>query len=98
MFDVRQTDVFAEWLNYLESKDEDAYGRIVGRLDRVAQGNLGDIRPVGGNVSELRVHYGPGYRIYLSRRGREVVFLLCGGDKSTQRRDIKRAMELAQEV
>ncbi len=98
MFDVRQTDVFAEWLKYLESKDEDAYGRIVGRLDRVAQGNLGDIRPVGGNVSELRVHYGPGYRIYLSRRGREVVFLLCGGDKSSQRRDIKRAMELAQEV
>jgi putative addiction module killer protein len=82
----------------LEQRDPSAHGRILARLFRVSQGNLGDVEAVGGNVSALRIHYGPGYRVYLTRRGREIVFLLCGGDKSTQRRDIKRAKELAEEV
>jgi putative addiction module killer protein len=65
-------------------------------LDRLAQGHAGDAEPVGGGVSELRIHYGPGYRIYFQRRGATIVILLCGGDKSTQAKDIKTAKELAE--
>lgn len=66
-------------------------------LDRVAVGNFGDVHPVGGGVSEMRIHYGPGYRLYFTRRGRAVVILLCGGDKDSQQRDIRRARQLARE-
>ena len=78
------------------SKLRDARGKakIAARIDRLAQGNPGDVAPVGEGVSEMRIHFGPGYRLYFSRRGDEIVILLCGGDKSTQKRDIKLALKL----
>ena len=78
------------------SKLRDARGkaRIAARIDRLAQGNQGDVAPVGEGVSELQIHYGPGYRVYFTRRGKEIFVLLCGGDKSTQPRDIKYAQRL----
>ena len=94
--DVRQTDEFSDWVNAL--RDEGAKARIDQCLSRIAMGNFGDAEPVGEGVSELRIHYGPGYRLYAARRGREVVILLCGGDKSTQGRDIRRGRALAKEV
>lgn len=81
--------VFSEWLDALS--DHQGQAAIDGRLDRMAQGNFGDCRPVGGGVWELRVHSGPGYRIYYGEDGEVVVVLLCGGDKRSQRRDIIRA-------
>lgn len=71
--------------------------RILERVDRLAHGNAGDAKPVGGGVFELRLAYGPGYRVYFARQGRVVALLLCGGDKSTQRRDIEKARQLAEE-
>ncbi len=91
MIEVRQTDVYAEW-------DREARGRITARIRRLSLGNPGDVRPVGRGVSEMRIDYGPGYRVYFVRRGEAVVVLLCGGDKRTQDHDIARAIELAQEV
>ncbi len=96
MIEIRQTETFRAWLDGL--KDEKARVRIGIRLQRVEKGNLGDARPVGGGVSELRIDYGPGYRLYFVQRGKMVVILLCGGDKRSQARDIKRAIEMAQEV
>jgi putative addiction module killer protein len=96
MFTVAQTSVFREWIDGL--KDQVARARIVRRIVRVEQGNLGDVKPVGGGVSELRIDYGPGYRVYFCQRGRTVILLLCGGDKRTQAKDIERAHELAKEV
>jgi len=90
---VRQTSVFAEWLRGL--RDLKARARILVRIDRLALGNAGDVQPVGEGVSEMRVHHGPGYRVYFMRRGDEVIILLCGGDKSTQARDIEVARALA---
>ncbi|MBX9991298.1 type II toxin-antitoxin system RelE/ParE family toxin [Phreatobacter oligotrophus] len=90
---VRQTSVFAEWLRGL--RDLQARARILVRIDRLALGNAGDVQPVGEGVSEMRVHHGPGYRVYFMRRGDEVIILLCGGDKSTQARDIEVARALA---
>lgn len=72
--------------------------RIADRILRIANGNLGDVEPVGEGVSEARIHYGPGYRLYFIRRGEELIILLCGGDKSTQARDIRLAKQLAEEV
>jgi len=66
------------------------------RIDRLALGNAGDVEPVGAGISEMRVHYGPGYRVYFARRGQEIVLLLCGGDKATQAEDIRRAKALAE--
>jgi putative addiction module killer protein len=94
--DVRQTDVFAEWFSRL--KDREARARITVRIRRLSLGNPGDVKPVGRGVSEMRIDYGPGYRVYFLRRGDTVVVLLCGGDKRTQDRDIARAVELAQEI
>lgn len=71
---------------------------IASRLDRLAQGNAGDVQPVGEGISELRIHYGAGYRIYFQRRGELIIILLCGGDKSTQAKDIKTAKRLAEEL
>lgn len=96
MIEVRQTDVFAAWLGGL--RDRRAQIIIARRLDRLANGNFGDVEPVGEGVSELRIHYGPGYRLYLGRQGEQVVVLLCGGDKSDQSRDIRRAKEMAREL
>ena len=96
MFVVRQTEAFLSWLDSL--KDVRAQVRIAARLRQAEAGNLGDWQPVEGDVSEMRVHYGPGYRLYFVRRGRVLVVLLNGGDKSTQRRDIKRAVALASQI
>ena len=94
--EVRRTAAFDTWLRALS--DRRTRGVILSRLDRLAFGHFGDIAPVGGGVSELRIHHGPGYRIYLAQRGPMVVILLCGGDKSSQSRDIRRAMKMAREL
>ena len=96
MVEVRKTKVFADWLDGL--RDARAKARILVRLRRLSLGNFGDWKSVGSGVSELRVDYGPGYRIYLTREGNSVVILLAGGTKKSQSRDIKRAISLAQEL
>ena len=93
MVEVRKTDEFARWLAGL--RDEAAQARIDARILRLSAGNFGDTKSVGGRVSELRVDHGPGYRVYFTRRGLAIVILLCGGDKRTQDRDIKRAQDMA---
>lgn len=96
MVEVRKTRVFAKWLDGL--RDARAKARILVRLRRLSLGNFGDWKPVGDSVSELRIDYGPGYRVYLTRRGNSVVILLAGGTKKSQSRDIKMAISLAQEL
>ena len=96
MVELRKTDVFVRWIDGLT--DQRARGRILARIERLALGNPGDVAPVGDAVSELRVHYGPGYRVYFTRRGKELVILLAGGDKSTQAKDIKLAIRLAKNL
>lgn len=96
MFEVRRTVVFATWLDRLKGKR--ARARILARLDRLTLGHLGDVKPVGSGVSELRIDHGPGYRVYLVQRGAVLIILLCGGDKSTQSRDIARAKRMAEEL
>ena len=93
MIEVRQTEQFAAWLKSL--RDAKAAAKIAQRIVRVSAGLLGDVRPVGEGLSELRVNFGPGYRIYFVQRSKTLIVLLCGGDKNTQARDIKRAKELA---
>ena len=92
MIKVRETEEFSRWLHRL--KNDNAAARILVRIRRAELGNLGDCRSVGGGVMEMRVDYGPGYRVYFARQGDSIVVLLCGGDKRTQARDIKRAKEL----
>ena len=94
MVEVRQTEEFSGWLHRL--RDANAVARIVGRIRRMEMGNPGDTRSVGQGILEMRIDYGPGYRIYYVHRGAKIVILLCGGDKRTQRRDIKRAQRLAE--
>jgi putative addiction module killer protein len=96
MIEVRQTAEFSDWLHRL--KDASAVARIVARIRRMELGNPGDARSVGRSVMEMRVAYGPGYRVYYLHRGETLVILLCGGDKRTQRQDIKRAQELAERL
>ncbi|MDP1554689.1 MAG: type II toxin-antitoxin system RelE/ParE family toxin [Hyphomonas sp.] len=96
MIEVRQTDRFKDWLEAL--RDNNARIRIAARIRRMESGNFGDVEPVGEGVSEMRIHYGPGYRVYFVRRGQEVVVLLCGGDKSGQDRDIAKAKDMAKEL
>lgn len=96
MVEIRKTAVFAKWFDGL--KDRKAKARIQARIDRIQIGNLGDVLPVGEGVSEIRIHYGPGYRLYFVKRGTIVVILLSGGDKSTQKSDIKKAKVLANEL
>ena len=91
--EVRQTERYAKWFTSL--RDRQARARIDARIRRLSLGNPGDAQPVGEGVSELRIDYGPGYRVYFTRRGAKVVILLAGGDKRTQQRDIKLAIELA---
>jgi putative addiction module killer protein len=95
MVEVRQTDVFASWFG--ELRDREARARVTARIRRLSLGNPGDVKPVGSGVSEMRIDYGPGYRLYFVGRGETLVILLCGGDKRTQRRDIARAIELSAE-
>lgn len=96
MLKVYKTEVFARWFKKL--KDRNAKARIQARIDRLQLGYLGDVEPVGGGVSELRIFYGPGYRVYFARRSSVLVILLSGGDKSSQARDIKKALELARKL
>lgn len=96
MFEIRKTETFARWLDGL--RDIRARVRIQIRIERLASGNAGDVRPVGEGVSEMRIDYGPGYRVYFTKRGREVVVLLAGGDKRTQAADIKTALRLARNL
>lgn len=93
MKELKQTETFRRW--WMRLKDERTRGIIFARLDRLAYDHAGDVRPVGEGVSELRIHHGPGYRIYFVQRGAALIVLLCGGDKSTQAKDIRTAKELA---
>jgi putative addiction module killer protein len=94
--EIHKTAVFAKWLDGLH--DIRARSRILVRIERLAAGNPGDVKPIGEGVSESRIDYGPGYRVYYKQYGRKVVLLLAGGDKSTQARDIKTALCLAQNL
>jgi putative addiction module killer protein len=96
MYEVLKTDEFDQWLSSL--RDPKAQAKIASRIERLGFGNPGDVKPVGEGVSEMRVPHGPGYRVYFKQTDRTIVLLLCGGDKSTQARDIKRAKEIAAEL
>lgn len=93
---VLQTDEFRDWLDRL--RDERAKARIAARIRRMEQENRGDIRALGGGLIEMRIDFGPGYRIYWVRRGRSIILLLCGGDKRSQQRDITKARALIEEL
>ena len=95
MLELKQTETFRKWRTRL--KDERIRGLIASRLDRLAFGNAGDVKPVGKGISELRIDHGPGYRIYFLKHGDAIIVLLCGGDKSTQEKDIKAAKRQAKE-
>lgn len=96
MTEIRKTDTFTEWIDGL--RDIQARARIQVRIERLTAGNPGDVEPVGEGVSELRINYGPGYRVYFKQRGRELIILLAGGGKSTQAKDIKSALRLARNL
>lgn len=96
MLEIRQTVVFTEWMVRL--RDTEGRAVIARRIERMASGNFGDHKSVGEGVSELRISIGPGYRVYHTQRGRQIVILLCAGDKSSQRRDISKAKLLAQQL
>ncbi len=96
MLEVRRTETYARWLDGL--RDVRARARVLVRVERLVAGNPGDVRPVGEGVSELRIDYGPGYRVYFKRQGQTVVVLLAGGDKRTQGSDIETALRLARKL
>lgn len=96
MIEIHKTDVYVQWLDSL--RDINARARVLARVERLAAGNPGDVRPVGEGVSEMRIDYGPGYRVYYKKQGREVVILLAGGDKQSQASDIKAALRLARNL
>lgn len=96
VIEVRKTEVFARWLDGL--RDLRARARVQARIERLIAGNPGDNKPVGEGVFELRIDYGPGYRVYLKRRGRDLVILLAGGDKSRQAADIQNALRIARNI
>jgi putative addiction module killer protein len=96
MFEVEKTDVFLKWLRGLN--DVRAVARIQIRIDRLSLGNMGDVKAVGEGVSEMRIDYGPGYRVYFKKTGRRIVLLLCGGSKSSQKADIKAAKHMAKDL
>ena len=96
MLTIRRTQEFSNWLRDL--RDMRARAKVLARIDRLGIGNPGDVAPVGDGVSEMRIHYGPGYRVYYVQRGDEIVVLLCGGDKSSQGSDIRAAKKLASEL
>ncbi len=94
--EIRKTDFYAKWLDGL--RDIRARARVLARVERLATGNPGNAEPVGEGVSELRIDYGPGYRVYYKQHGRELIILLAGGDKHTQAKDIKTALRLARNL
>ena len=96
MIEIRKTEKFAQWLDALP--DIQARARILVRIERLAAGNAGDVKPVGKGLSELRINFGPGYRVYFTKRVHKTVILLAGGEKSTQASDIKTALRLAQNL
>ena len=96
MIEIRKTDTFAKWIDGL--RDVRARASILVRIERLSLGNPGDVRPVGEGVSELRIDYGPGYRVYYKKIGQTIVVLLAGGDKRTQGKDIKTALRLSQNL
>ena len=95
-FQLAETDEFHRWLGSLA--DRRAKARILDRLTRASNGNFGDVKPAGSGVSEMRIDYGPGYRVYFFRRGKELVILLCGGDKKSQKGDIAQAVRMKEEI
>jgi putative addiction module killer protein len=96
MVELRKTEIFARWLDGLN--DIRARARVLVRIERLAMGHAGDVKPVGEGVSEMRIDYGPGYRVYFKQHGQTVVVLLAGGDKRTQDKDIKTALRLARNL
>lgn len=96
MFEIRKTNDFADWFDGL--RDQTTRARIQARIDRMERGNFGDVAPVGEGVSEARLHFGAGYRLYFVQRGETLVVLLAGGDKRTQANDIQLALELARQL
>ena len=92
---IRRTSVYKKWINDL--RDSRARYRILTRIKRLEEGNPGDVKPAGEGVSEMRINYGPGYRVYYKDTGREIIILLCGGDKTTQQEDIAKAKQIAAE-
>ena len=96
MMEIRRTEVFVKWLDGLS--DVHARARILVRVERLAAGNPGDVKPVGEGVSEMRIDYGPGYRVYYKKYGQDILILLAGGDKHGQARDIKTALSLARNL
>lgn len=96
MFDVRKTKVYTKWLDSL--RDTRARARVLVRVERLVAGNPGDVRSVGEGVSELRIDYGPGYRVYYKKQARTIIILLAGGDKRTQSDDVKTALRLARNL
>lgn len=96
MMEIRKTEAYAKWFDGLS--DLRARARILVRIERLAAGNPGDVKSVGGGVSEMRIDYGPGYRVYYKKHGREVVILLAGGDKRSQANDIQAALQLVRNL
>jgi putative addiction module killer protein len=96
MLEIRETEEFANWLEAL--RDRVGKAKVLVRIQRLAKGNPGDVKPVGDGISELRINRGPGYRIYYIRRGTALIILLCGGDKGSQEKDIAKARKLAGEL
>lgn len=96
MFEIRKTQIFVQWLD--ELIDIRVRARVLARIRRLTEGNAGDVKPVGEGVSEMRIDYGPGYRVYFTKQGREIIVLLVGGDKRTQSADIKTALRLARNL
>ena len=96
MLQIRKTDVYAEWIDNL--RDLQGRARILVRVERLASGNPGDVKTISGGVSELRIHFGPGYRVYFTQRGPNIVILLAGGDEPRQSTDIQTALQLAKNL
>jgi putative addiction module killer protein len=96
MIEIRETEVFSAWIE--ELRDERAKAKIAARIQRLALGNPGDVAPVGHGLSELRIHYGPGYRVYFVQRGQVLIILLCGGSKRSQAKDITQAQAIAADL
>ena len=96
MIEIRKTEAFAKWIDGLQ--DIRARARILVRIERLAAGNPGDVKPVGEGISEIRIDYGPGYRVYFKKKGQRLVILLAGGDKNSQSKDIKTALRLARNL
>ncbi|MEY9235450.1 putative addiction module killer protein [Bradyrhizobium japonicum] len=93
---IRETEQFSSWLSNL--RDAMAKAKVLVRVERLAKGNAGDVKPVGEGISELRIHHGAGYRVYFTQRGEELILLLCGGDKDSQDKDIANAKKIASEL